>query len=464
MSFSRLKSLVRQLRTDDIGVSAILIALAMILIMGSVAFGVDISLHTHERQELWDTLDASSLAGAQLLPDAIDAEQAARDYAEANWPGINPDIDFWCVVGVNASGNPETSHIPEMCDPGPGPYTTATYPGMECNSRVCLIPCEPAQGDTCNTIRVRAQAAVDYAFAPVIGFDQGSTGVLGSASCKGPCGAEIDVPGDIALVVDRTTSMQAPGDPHINALRGASQAFLEGLSPSRHHVALGTIGRTSASPGSCSIDPSSSPNTGPWVPIPLSDDYDLTDNDPPDSPPNLNPSSALVQAIACLDGSIHSSTGTNLGDAIFAAGDFLLDNGRPDVPNGVVFMTDGAANRPTSVGNPCAYAEQRAQALKSQDVIVVTIAYRLENVDCPGTTTKATTVLANMASDPESGTPTADDHGGCVTPAQVSAENGDGDLFFCAPEPGLLSSVFSQASSAILAQFAERTILVKPPA
>jgi len=459
MSRSRLKPLIEQLQTSERGVSAVFIALAMILMMGFVALGIDISVNTHERQQLWDALDASSLAGAQFLPDADAALLAAQEYADSNWPGLSPDVDFWCVVGVNSSGNPETSHIPAMCDPGPPPYNVATYPGLECNDRMCYIPCNPATG-TCNTIRVSAEEAVDFHFARIIGFNQGSTGELTSASCKGPCGAEISVPGDIALVLDRTGSMRAPGDIHIHALQDASTAFLEGLSPSNHHVALGTIGRTSANPGSCSVEPSSSDNSGPWIPIPLSDDYDLTDNDPPDSPPSLNPSSDLVQAINCLD-ETYSSTRTNLGDSIAAAGDFLVANGRPEVPDGIVFMTDGEANEPTG-NNSCVYANQQASQVKNQDVIVVTIAYRLQGVRC-GDNTLATTLLASMASDPEPGVETLDDHGGCDTTPEATAENADGDLFFCAPGPGLLSSVFSQASSAILAQFAERTILVKPP-
>ncbi|HLF42352.1 MAG TPA: VWA domain-containing protein [Acidimicrobiia bacterium] len=458
-----MRSLVKRFQeSSERGVSAIFIALSMIMIMGFVALGIDISLHTHERQELWDTLDAASLAGAQFLPDGSAAYQAALDYAVANWPGLSPDIDFWCVVGVNGSGNPEASHIPAMCDPGPGPYTAANYPGLDCNGKMCLIPCNPLSPelDTCNTMRVRAEADVDYAFAPVLGINQGSTGVLASASCKGPCGAEISVPGDIALVLDRTGSMNPPD---VSALKSASLAFLEGLSPSSHQVALGTIGRTRVNaPSSCPTEPSTSQGSGPWVPIPLSDDYDLTDNDPP----GLNPSSPLVVGINCLS---TSSTQTNLGDSIQAAGDYLVDNGRPDVPDGVVFMTDGAANQPTSSGSPCDWAESRAQQVKSAGVIVVTIAYRLEGVDCEGKL--ATAVLANMASDPESGVPTLDDGGdgpggvpdGCASPQSVAGENSDGDLFFCAPDPSLLSSVFRQASAAILAQFAERTILVRPP-
>ena len=440
MSLSRLKSLIEQLRSSERGVSVVFIAFAMIVMMGFVALGIDISLQSHDRQELWDTLDASSLAGAQFLPDAAAALQAANDYADANWPGLSPDIDFWCVVGVNASGSPETSHIPAMCDPGPGPYTTATYPGLDCNSRTCFIPCNPLspEFDTCNTIRVRAEAAVDYAFARIIGFDEGSTGLLPSASCKGPCGAEIEVPGDIALVLDRTGSMSSTD---VQAVQNASRGLLDDLDPSNQHVALGTIGISNPS-ATCRTTASTS-GSGDWVPIHLTDDYD-----------------ELVDGINCLN---QSSTRTNLGDSIFAAGDHLVDNGRSGVPKAVLFMTDGEANIPTG-GNPCDYAEQRAQTIKSAGVIVVTIAYRLEGVDCSGKL--ATTVLADMASDPESGVATADDHGGCDpdTPGSVADENADSDLFFCAPDPGLLSSVFSEASSAILAQFAERTILVKPPA
>jgi hypothetical protein len=469
MSRPSLKMLAEKLRGDDRGISILFIAFAMVLMMGFVALGIDISLHTHERQELWDALDAAALAGAQLLPDADAALQAALDYADANWPGLTPDIDFFCVVGVNSAGTgPETSHIPAMCDPGPGPYNASTYPGLQCNERTCFIPCAPAEGDTCNTIRVRDETAVDYAFAGIIGFDQGSTGVLTSASCKGPCGAEINAPGDIALVLDRTGSMRAED---VTALKGASRAFLEGLSPSQHHVALGTIGRTSGSPGSCPTTPSGSGSSGPWIPVGLSDDYDPTDNDPPDNPPNLNNSSALVRGIDCLS---TSSTGTNLGAPMDAAGNYLIANGRPNVPGGVVFMTDGEANEPFASGN-CNYALTEASEVKATGIIVVTIAYRLQGVSCEGTA--ATTILANMASDPESGVPTLDDGGdgsgglpgGCNPdvpngPQSITSENADGDLFFCAPEPGLLSQVFRRASSAILAQFAEKTILVKPPA
>lgn len=454
-------------RSSQQGATAVFMALWMIVILGFVALGVDISTHTNTRQRLWDTLDAAALAGASHLPDGVTAYQAALDYADANMPGLVPDIKFWCVVGVDGSG-PNASHIPGMCDPGPSPYNVGTYPGLQCNARLCMIPCNPLspENDTCNSMSVKAQRDVGYSFAPVIGTDEGSTGVLTSASCKGPCGVDIKAPGDIALVVDRTGSM---GSDDMAALVDASKVFLEGLTPSLHDVALGTLGRSNPS-WSCPTRASTSATSGPWVPVGLTNDYDLTDNDPPDNPPNLNTSSTLVKGINCLP---KSSTGTNLGDPLKAAGDYLVANGRADVPNGVVFMTDGEANKPNYSGN-CNYAKSKASEVKSNGVIVVTIAYRLEGVDCEGT--PATQVLADMASDPQSGPATADDGGdgpgglpgGCDPSvpngaAAIASENADGDLFFCAPEPGQLSAVFTSASDSILAEFSDRTVLIRPP-
>lgn len=452
--------------SSDRGVTAVFLALCLVVLVGFVALGVDISTHTNTRQRLWDTLDAASLAGSPLLPDGDAAYQAAQDYAEANWPGLNPDIDFYCVVGRDASGDPNVTHIPVMCDPGSGPYTASKYQGLTCQGEMCLIPCNPLtpEFDKCNTMRVRAGTDVAYSFAPVIGTDEGSTGVLASAACKGPCGADIDLPGDIVLVVDRTGSMRSQD---LTALKAAANSFLEGLDTTLHDVALGTIGRTKSSPpSSCPTQASTSRTSGPWVPIGFTNDYDLTDNDPPDNPPNLNTSSDLVKGINCLSS---SSTGTNLGDPMAAAGAYANASGRADVPKGVVFMTDGQANQPYSYGN-CSYAVTNAGQVKGSGVAVVTIAYRLQGVDCEGT--PATTILADMASDPASGPTTADDGGdgpgglagGCLTQTSIDSENADGDLFFCAPEPGQLSAVFTQASKAILAEFSERTILVKPPA
>jgi len=195
--------------------------------------------------------------------------------------------------------------------------------------------------------------------------------------------------------------------------------------------------------------------------------YDLTDNDPPDSPPSLNLSSDIVRAINCLS---TSSTGTNLGDPMAAAGAYLVANGRPDVPNGIVFMTDGEANQPYGSNSVnCDYAKTKATQVKQSGVVVVTIAYRLQGVNCGSDL--ATAVLADMASDPQNASPTSDDGGdgpgglpgGCNTAASIDSENADGDHFLCAPDPSQLSEIFIAASKTILAEFSVRTVLIRPP-
>jgi hypothetical protein len=463
------------------GVSAVLVALLLVPMIGFVALGLDISRLNDERQDLWNSVDAAVLAGSSFLPDADAARSAAADYASRNMPGASPEFEFFCIVADDGTGAPDSFQIPSVCDPGPGPYTPAAYPGMACDGEVCALPCnpDPPEGDVCNTMQVSAESTVDYLFAPVIGFDTGDTGVASMAACTGACGTPIEGPADIVLVVDRTGSMR---DVDIAALQYASLAFLEGLTPSLQSVGLVALGRTDTAPSpSCPTEPSSSRIAGPWVAVGLRDDYDSTDNDPPDDPPDLNPVSPLVVGIECL---AKSRTGTNLGDPIAAAGAHLLSAGRPDVPKGIVFMTDGEANGPNGSGS-CDYALDQAQNVKNAGIVVVTIAYRLEGVQCGGR--PATEVLADMASDPAEGPLTADDGGdgpggnpgGCgggsagddddddasatVSSGTGTAEHGDGDHFFCAPDPADLLPVFDAASKTVLAAFEAQTRLVRLP-
>lgn len=449
---------------DDRGATLVFVAIVLVPILVFTALAIDISMLSHTRQDLYNSLDAASLAGAALLPDGVAANNAALAYADANSPGLVPTIEFWCIVSQDGAGGVDATQIPTTCDPGPAPYTTAGYPGLACDSEICAIPCDPLppSSDICNSMTVAATETTDYAFAPLIGLDQGETGLLLSSACKGACGVETATEADLALVVDRTGSMR-PQD--IDALKTAAQIFYELLSPADHDVALGTIGRSESTSSSCPTSPSSDENSGPWIPVGLRNDYDLSDNDPPDTPPSLNSASRLVSGITCLSS---SSTGTNLGDPIWAAGDHLLTYGRLDVAKGIVFMTDGKATKPDS-STACAYAKSQAQLVENQDISIVTIAYRLQGVNCGGE--PATTVLAAMASDPPNGPATADDGGdgpgglpgGCTTASSIASENADGDNFLCAPDETELATVFVSATTTILADLDDKTHLIKLP-
>lgn len=476
-------SLLTRVHEEEDGVYVLLFSLLLVVLFGMAAMAVDASTHVDDRQELHDTLDAAAHAGATFLPDdAVGARAAAIAYARENDPELvgDADVAFWCIVTQDDDGTPRDSQIPLTCDPGP-------YAADEpvCDGRVCAIPCKPfLQGDRCNTVQVFHGKDVPYTFGPVIGVPEGNTGRLVSAACKGPCGAELVGPLDLVLVLDRTPSMR-PED--VASLKAAARGLLEHLDPDKHRVALAVHG-PSVTSGGCPThgvaqdksDPSFPLNGGSsWLAVPFSQDYDPTDSSPPDDPPVLADPAAslLVKGIECLDNSVY---GTNLGDAVHAAGAYLAANRREDVPGGVLFMSDGEPTLPKANGSTgdtvgklkqdCHYARSRAADARALGAQIVTIAYRLQGV---GThcnhMTRATELLADMASPTADGAPTLDDgaspgndafRGGCDDALEIADENGDGDNFFCAPSPSQLGEVFIQA--AIQLTDAIRLVRVQP--
>jgi hypothetical protein len=291
-------------------------------------------------------------------------------------------------------------------------------------------------------------------------------------------------PIDFAVVGDRTGSMGSAS----NDLETAIESLLEYLTPSQHHVALGTIGRSSSTaPASCKSQPSGSKSSGPWFPVGLSDDYDLTDVTPPSSPASLNTTggspSLLARAADCI--STNSSTGTYLAAPMRAATKLLMGTCpatlcasglalRPaPVKKGIIFMTDGEPNEDTNPGdgypydtdggNACTKAIAEAATAKNNGIMVVTIAFRLGNVRCESGGTRVNDTLATMASPRANGTPSVDDGGGagsgCDTAARINGENTDGDYFFCTPTAAELEPIFRTAAS----QIAGGVRLVKLP-
>ena len=121
------------------------------------------------------------------------------------------------------------------------------------------------------------------------------------------------------------------------------------------------------------------------------------------------------------------------------AHDILLDDGRPDVPDVIIFMTDGEANQPRN-SQPCDYAVDRAIDAHDDAVGVYVIAYGVASARCGDDTSSspyyrafASTMAADMSSDD------SDDNapGGCA-----SDENTDGDHYFCESGSSDLEPVF----------------------
>ncbi|WP_211876649.1 pilus assembly protein TadG-related protein [Pseudarthrobacter albicanus] len=441
------------------GAATVIFALLLPVLFGSVALAVDFGRLVYERQHLSNALDAAALAGAASLPsDPTAARNAAVAFAKANDPAADPTASFWCVVASSGAAKTVLSgQIPSVCDPGP-------VTGAKCSETICAIPCTPAAGLACNTITVTAAKDVPFAFAPAIGINTGNTGSLASDACKGSCGAQTPNPMDVAIIADRTSSMSTDD---LTNLKAAIQTTLKTMTKDQQYVALGTIGRSSDTPSAaCITDPSGSATSGPWIPVPFSNDYTTTG-----APPALNNASPLVQGVQCLQ---HSGTGTYLASPMKAAARYLLGldaNNLRDLPprsgtprKAIVLETDGQPNETgiagvTDVGTPgdiknsdgviaCNNLKAVAADAKARRILIVTVGYNLSLARCGGTGEFVRDVLAAAASDKAPGVPSTAGND-CSSPALIAAENSDGDYFFCAASGTDLGPIFVSAINAI---------------
>ena len=460
---------------------AILTVILMVVLLAAVAFAVDVARIRHARQVAQASVDLGSLAGADLLPAqgaaAADiAVQQAMKVALANDPALTPgqlSVTFSCVVSdPEGDGGADSPDLGTSC----GPLSDGSWPGgWTTKGAKAFHVCNPYAGDTCNAIVVNASDTVNFYFAPVIGINQGNTGAVTSVACRGFCG-QASTPEDVMMVIDRTTSMSAAD---LQQAKDAANSVLQIYSPKVQHVGLTVLPY-----GGCNAVNQAYPNPGgPWNMVPLNSNYRKADG-------SLNPASALVQAVNCLNRATGASVTpapatacklnkpepsvtnlcggqTNLGDPMAAAASYLRTSGRPGVPHIIIFMTDGEANQPMN-SQPCQYAVNAAQAAESYGTIIYTIGFGIAYNLPAGAThpdgtcyndyassytfgpsgrgAYASSALAKMASVSVDGIqPTDNLPGGCATD-----ENNDGDNYFCLPKSSDLQAVFQQVAVASL--------------
>jgi len=444
---------------EERGAIAVLSALVILVLFAAVAFAIDISRLYHERQVLQNAVDFGALAGAQDLPvqgtpQANTASGIARTVAIANAPQLASaglTIRFQCIVGDrDGNGQPDASDVPFVCGPSAGTWSS----GWTTRNGRSTHACDPYAGDKCNTIRLTTSTSIPYYFAPAIGVDSGSTGAVNAASCKGQCGAATS-PVDVVMVLDRTGSMSTSD---IANLENAALAVLDFYDPTQQWVGMASLpygqpgnkciayGDRRTSPPTYQLYPNS--NYADWQAVPLNNSYKRADG-------TLDTSNPLVQQIRCLqradssivqarsDGGSPSGFHTNLGDPLDAARDMLRLQGRSDVPDVIIFMTDGQANQP-STRQPCKYFNDKATLAKAEGQTIFTIAYGVDSTRCtdsvpPFSGRPGTTNLAAAATQPSND----DVPGGCG-----SNENKDGDYYFCTPANADLEPVFRQVAAA----------------
>jgi hypothetical protein len=442
-------SAVRSNRTGEKGQAVVLFALVMTVLLGFAALALDVGLLRKTNQDLWNALDAGALSGVQLLPDkGTEAEKVARQYIQENFPGTLPDADvkvsFRCLIG-SVSGSPRLSDVPLACDP-------RTSVSWTCNAKVCTAPCDPAVG-MCNVIVVSSPATRDYFIGPAVGHDSGTVGTRTSAACKGWCGNPPNVPIDIVIVLDRSSSMS--GVDTENA-RNAADSVRKAYDPSFHYFGFSVLG-PSKSTSSCLtqadtvIGTANTADLRRWVPVALSGRGATANNED-----YLASTSKLAKAIACFG---NSSTGTDIADPVRMAIYELETNGRKGAKKAILLMSDGKPNRSTTgTTRYCEDAYNAATAAKSKGIEFFAVGFGLDgsgNERCddpsgPWYGKYNRQLLAAMA--------TSSTDGGCP-----GTSNTDGDHFYCVPKTSGastdLSKVFQQAINSMMA----RSHLVKLP-
>ena len=287
------------------GQALILFTLALCTLLLCAMAVVDVGFFLHNRENAQQTADAAALAGAQDLPgNTSQAQTDALSYVTKNGMSTaNTTISFTC-----------TSQNSYVCTSNSGTYDT-------------IVLTQKAQSPT-----------YFGGILSVLGFSNcwvtGCTASATAAGCRGACGGPLSVPLDVVMIIDRTGSMS--GADMANAQAGAI-SILQLFKPSVQHVALGVLGPSDtsspcsgANAGGLGIPAASG---GSWVPVPLSSDYQNVDG-------SLNTSSLIVRTINCLQ---TSSVGTDLGDPVQAARNYLAANGRPNVHQAIILETDGAA-------------------------------------------------------------------------------------------------------------------------
>jgi hypothetical protein len=406
------------------------------LIFISAVGAIDLGSFLQARQRLEVAVDAAALAGVLELPDdGTAARNKVFEYIDVNYSGVdhaNVDITFRCLVGDrDDDGSPDSADIPAICDPGVGnPWT--------CSNRYCLSWCEFDGANKCNSLAVVASKEVPLIFTTLLGLDPVEVTAARTGACNGPCGAPPFSLMDIAIIIDRSGSMTSTD---MADAKAAALASLNLLNPELQHVALAVLGAGDPSNHCVDEDPSSGGN---WLIVPLSDDYKNIDG-------TINTSSDLVSTINCLD---TSSQGTDLGspinDTVYGRPDVMdqLLGSTREVPLGIIFLSDGAANEPTALSpdNFCLYANNNATFAKSQGVKIITIGYGVGGEYCNDYNgaydyIRVTELLADMATD------SLDDQGHCSNTANIAAENSDGDNFLCQAKGADLETVLTTATA-----------------
>jgi putative Flp pilus-assembly TadE/G-like protein len=389
-----------QLRREA-GQALVVFVLFLFVLLGMAAMVIDVGYAYYAHRNLQADVDAAALAGAQELPDPSRAEAVAYEYSgEAGGKNDSPNLRDVKV------------EVRTKC--------LTTIPG-----------CDPV-----NAVVVEERAKVKTLFAGVLGINSFDLRVK-STACS-PCGVK---PLDVMLVLDRTGSMcqdhWGRSDPNCTDLKNAQEGmrtFLGFFDSSSQWVGLAALPPATSRSRRCNTPdtPNYNSRTSPYVLVPLSKDYGTPGS-------GLNTSSDLVRTINCQRGGGR----TAYADALEQAQAELNRNGRTDVQDVIVFLSDGAANigptyYPTTSPyrrQPCHQGIWSSNAIKARGTWVYSIGYDLDALN--GGANKCQSY-------------TGADESPAITAYSALEQIASGpDKFYDKPSPGQLRTIFTQVAADI---------------
>ena len=343
------------------------VALAIVALLGISAFAIDVGFAYYAKRQLQSATDAAALAGAQDLPNATTAVATATAFASANTPANLSSMSF-------------------------------TYQTKCTATAVIAIGCNPAVNP--NALVVTGTANTNTWFAKIFGVN--SFNVSARANACSPCSS---TPVDIVIAIDRTGSMCSPTGSNgtctdLDNAKAGVRTMLGILNPPYAQVGMVSFPplESTASPvcdapynslGGNGYDGFDTATRG-YVTDTINADYKTGGV--------LNTSSGLYlhtdpgPSSAC----IRAGGNTSYSEALRQAQAELVANGRPNVPDYIVFLTDGEANIGSVYGpntaypqdnaddiQPCQTAINVANTYKAQGTTIYSVGYALgSNVRC----------------------------------------------------------------------------------
>jgi Flp pilus assembly protein TadG len=349
----------------------VLVVMMVILValLGVTAFAIDVGYAYYAKRQLQSAADAAALAGAQDLPDVTTATATAQSYAATNTPANISGFNFTYTASCT-----KTAIIATGCSPTVNP----------------------------NELTVAGTASTNTWFARLFGIPHFN--LSAHANACSPCSA---TPVDVVVVIDRTGSMCSPTDRYGNCTdldnaKAGVRTMLGILNPPYAEVgmiAFPPVQSTATDPCAApynslagnGFDGYDAPTRG-YVTDQISGNYQSSQG-------VLDPSSGLYKhtepgpAGSC----IQAGGNTSYSEALRQAQTELTTHGRPNVPDYIVFLTDGEANIGSVYGpadptypqynsddmQPCQTAVDVADAAKAEGTTIYSIGYALgNNVKC----------------------------------------------------------------------------------